>query len=174
MTTERSRNYLSIDPKPSAMYHGPIASNTHQTTREKHMSTLLEITVKRWADVIEENERDKALITPEQLKTWEDFERKTTAKLKTIIENFDGQPLSDTDSDWLKDLGTTIENSKRVSRDELEAQKAEREEKERLRIQEEKERKEAEERKQAEVVQTKGRLFDMLGAKSNAPKLDKN
>lgn len=128
------------------------------------MSTLLELTVGRWAEVIKENEQDKDLITPEQLKSWQEFEKRTTGRLKSIITNYDGETLSATDKDWLQELSTTIDRSKRVTREELEAQKAARDEAERVRLQEEADRKAAEELKAKKVESTKGRLLDMLGS----------
>lgn len=125
-------------------------------------STLLEVTVERWAEVLEENEQDKHLVEPQQLKQWEDFAAKTTARIKKIISEYSGDALTDTDRDWLKDLGQTIESSKRVPREELEKKKAEREEAERLRLQEEKERKEAELKRQKEVELTKSKLLGKL------------
>lgn len=126
------------------------------------MSTLLELTVGRWAEVIKENEQDKDLITPEQLKSWEDFEKRTTGRLKSIISNYDGETLSATDKDWLQELSTTIDRSKRVPREELEAQKIAREEAEKARLQEEADRKAAEELKAQKVEGTKDRLLGML------------
>lgn len=127
-------------------------------------STFLEMAVKRWKDVLEENEKDKDLISEEQLKSWEEFRDRTSARFREIIEKLpetDGV-LSDSDSDWIKDLSRTIDKAKRVPRDELEAQKAARDQAERDRLAEEQRKKEAAERKQADLANTRDRLLDEL------------
>lgn len=127
------------------------------------MSTLLEITVNRWAEVRSENEKDKELVAPEQRKSWEEFEARTTTRLKKIIEGYDGAVLSDTDKDWLQDLTTTIDKAQRVTREQLEEKKRLREEAETRRIEEERLQKEAAERKQQELLTTKKSLLSKLG-----------
>jgi len=127
------------------------------------MSTLLEITVQRWAAVMEENERDKDLVSADVVESWEGFKVKTTEQLRTIIENYDGAELSETDSDWLTNLTRTIDSSKQVSREDLEAQKLEREAAEAQRLEEEEQKRLAEERRSAKVQNTKANLLGMLG-----------
>lgn len=127
------------------------------------MSTILELAVASWQEVRSENERDKELVAPEERKQWEDFEAKTTARIKAIIEGYDGSVLSDTDKDWLSDLEKTIKRAQRVSREDLEEKKRLREEAEAARIEDERLRKEAEEAKKREVAETKKALLGKLG-----------
>ncbi len=127
------------------------------------MSTALTLTVNKWAEVRRENDRDKHLIEPEQLEAWEKFEEKTTADLKAIIARYDGEKLSDSDEQYLRELNSTIDNATRVSSEELQAKKEAREEAERQRLEEERLRKEAEDRKKKEVENLKGSLLDQLG-----------
>lgn len=127
-------------------------------------STFLETAVKRWKDVLEENEKDKDLIEPDQLKSWEEFRDRTSARFKEIITKLpetDGV-LSDSDEDWIKDLSRTIDKAKRVSRDELQAQKIARDQAEADRLAEEQRKKDAAERKQADLANTRDRLLSEL------------
>jgi len=127
-------------------------------------STFLEMAVKRWKEVLEENERDKDLIDPEQLKSWEEFRDKTSERFRTIITKLPETKgtLPDSDEDWIKDLSRTIDKAKRVPRDELEAQKRAREEAEAARLAEEQRKADAETRRQAELASTRDRLLGEL------------
>jgi len=125
--------------------------------------TSLEIVVNKWADVRAENERDKELIDPEQREGWEKFEKQTTAKLKEIIQGYDGNELTDTDKDWLQQLMQTIEKARQVSREELEKQKEEREAEEARKRQEAIDLKAAEERRAQEIETAKSGLLGLLG-----------
>ena len=127
------------------------------------MSTILELIVDKWATVRAENERDKELVTDEQRTQWEDFEAKTTARLKTIVQGYDGVQLSDTDTDWLRNLDKTIDRADRVDRESLEQKNAAREEAARKKAEEERQRLEAEKRKAEKLKETKAGLLGKLG-----------
>jgi len=126
------------------------------------MSTVLEIAVTRWAEVLKENERDKQYLEPQQREQWEAFEQKTTPKLKEIIENYNGEELAQSDSDWLNGLMSAIEKAQRVSEDELVQKKAARDAAEVQRLEDERQAKLAEERKQKELQSTKSSLLGKL------------
>lgn len=128
------------------------------------MSAIIEIAVNQWAEVVKENDADKEFVTTQQRNDWEEFKARTTERLKSIIESYDGNLLSQTDEHWLQTLGKTISDSKRVSRDELIENKRKREEEERQRIEDERLKKEAEERKAAQVEETKSKLLGLLGS----------
>jgi len=125
--------------------------------------TYLELAVSRWAAVRAENEVDKQYITQDQREKWEEFESKTTTKLKEIIENFDGNELSDSDKDWIRDLDETINKASRVSQEDLIKAKEEREAAEAKRLADEKLAAEAEKRRLKELETTKGSLLGKLG-----------
>ena len=122
----------------------------------------LQIVIDRWADVVKENNADKDLIDEQQRVEWEEFEKKTTERLRAIVNGYDGGELKQTDSDWLADLERTISRADRVDRETLEARKAAREEEELRKQEEERLRLEAEERKRQEVANTKASLLDKL------------
>jgi len=126
------------------------------------MSTVLEIAVTRWAEVVKENERDKQYLEPQQREQWEAFEQKTTPRLKEIIKNYNGDELAQSDSDWLTGLMTAIEKAQRVEEEELIRKKEERDAAEAKRKEDEHQRKLAEERKQKELQSTKSSLLGKL------------
>jgi len=126
------------------------------------MSTVLEIAVNRWADVVKENERDKQYLEPQQREQWEAFEQKTTPRLKEIITNYNGEELAQSDSDWLNGLMSAIDKAQRVSEDELIQKKAARDAAEAKRLEDERLAKLAEERKQKELENTKSGLLGKL------------
>lgn len=122
----------------------------------------LQIVINRWADVVKENNADKDLVDEQQRVEWEKFEKKTTERLRAIVNGYDGGELKQTDSDWLANLERTISRADRVDRETLEARKAAREEEERRKQEEERLRLEAEEQKRQEVANTKASLLDKL------------
>lgn len=122
----------------------------------------LQIVINRWADVVKENNADKDLIDEQQRVEWEEFEKKTTERLRAIVNGYDGGELKQTDSDWLANLERTISKADRVDRETLEARKAAREEEELRKQEEERLRLEAEEQKRKEVATTKASLLDKL------------
>lgn len=122
----------------------------------------LQIVINRWADVVKENNADKDLIDEQQRVEWEEFEKKTTERLRAIVNDYDGGELKQTDSDWLANLERTISKADRVDRETLEARKAAREEEELRKQEEERLRLEAEEQKRKEVANTKASLLDKL------------
>lgn len=122
----------------------------------------LQIVINRWADVVKENNADKDLIDEQQRVEWEEFEKKTTERLRAIVNGYDGGELKQTDSDWLANLERTISKADRVDRETLEARKAAREEEELRKQEEERLRLEAEEQKRKEVANTKASLLDKL------------
>lgn len=117
-------------------------------------SALLETTIDRWDKCREENEADKHLATPEQRKAWEDLNEATSLRLRAIVEEFDGH-LSEKHRSYLISLNEMIDSAERVSREDLEAAKAKREEEERL-------AEEAKRRRAAELVETKKNLLEKL------------
>lgn len=125
-------------------------------------SVLLEDIVTRWSEIREENNADKELLTPKERKSWEEFEEKTNTQLADIINRYDGDLLSDTDRDWLQDLGRIMDGAKHVPREELEADKKAREEEKARKDEEERQRREAEELKKIEVETTKSTLLSKL------------
>lgn len=122
----------------------------------------LQIVIDRWADVVKENNADKDLVDEQQRVEWEEFEKKTTERLRAIVNGYDGGELKQTDSDWLANLERTISKADRVDRETLEARKAAREEEELRKQEEERLRLEAEEQKRKEVANTKASLLDKL------------
>lgn len=122
----------------------------------------LQIVINRWADVVKENNADKDLVDEQQRVEWEKFEKKTTERLRAIVNGYDGGELKQTDSDWLANLERTISRADRVDRETLEARKAAREEEELRKQEEERLRLEAEEQKRQEVANTKASLLDKL------------
>ena len=122
----------------------------------------LQIVIDRWAEVVRENTADKDLVDEAQRVEWEKFEKKTTDRLKAIVNAYDGTELKQMDSDWLANLERTISRADRVDRETLEARKVAREEAERRKQEEERLRLEAEERKRQEVAKTKASLLDKL------------
>lgn len=122
----------------------------------------LQIVIDRWADVVKENNADKDLVDEQQRVEWEKFEKKTTERLRAIVNGYDGGELKQTDSDWLANLERTISQADRVDRETLEARKAAREEEELRKQEEERLRLEAEEQKRKEVANTKASLLDKL------------
>ena len=122
----------------------------------------LQIVIDRWAEVVKENTADKDLVDEAQRVEWEKFEKKTTERLKAIVNAYDGTELKQTDADWLANLERTISRADRVDRETLETRKAAREEAERQKQEEERLRLEAEERKRQEVANTKASLLDKL------------
>ncbi len=122
----------------------------------------LQIVIDRWAEVVRENTADKDLVDEAQRVEWEKFEKKTTDRLKAIVNAYDGTELKQMDSDWLANLERTISRADRVDRETLEARKVAREEAERQKQEEERLRLEAEERKRQEVAKTKASLLDKL------------
>lgn len=122
----------------------------------------LQIVIDRWADVVKENNADKDLVDEQQRVEWENFEKKTTERLRAIVNGYDGGELKQTDSDWLANLERTISKADRVDRETLEARKAAREEEELRKQEEERLRLEAEEQKRKEVANTKASLLDKL------------
>lgn len=122
----------------------------------------LQIVIDRWAEVVKENTADKDLVDEAQRVEWEKFEKKTTERLKAIVNAYDGTELKQTDADWLANLERTINRADRVDRETLETRKAAREEAERQKQEEERLRLEAEERKRQEVANTKASLLDKL------------
>lgn len=127
------------------------------------MSAILETTVERWIKVREENENDKQLVGKEDRKRWEKFEDEVSNRLKEIIEKYDGGTIPDSDMDWLRNLNVSIDQAKRVSRQELEEQKKAEEEAEKLRREEEARKLEAEEKKKHQLESTKKSLLNRLG-----------
>lgn len=126
------------------------------------MSTVLEIAVNRWAEVVKENERDKQYLEQQQREQWEAFEQKTTPKLKEIIQNYNGEELAQSDSDWLNGLMSAIDKAQRVGEEELIQKKADRDAAEAKRLEDERQAKLAEERKQKELQNTKSGLLGKL------------
>lgn len=122
----------------------------------------LQIVIDRWAEVVKENTADKDLVDEAQRVEWEKFEKKTTERLKAIVNAYDGTELKQTDADWLANLERTINRADRVDRETLETRKAAREEAEHQKQEEERLRLEAEERKRQEVANTKASLLDKL------------
>ena len=125
-------------------------------------NAALQIVIDRWADVVKENNADKDLVDEQQRVEWENFEKKTTERLRAIVNGYDGGELKQTDSDWLANLARTISKADRVDRETLEARKAAREEEELRKQEEERLRLEAEEQKRKEVANTKASLLDKL------------
>lgn len=120
-------------------------------------SLLLEATISRWEKCREENEADKHLATPEQREAWDQLNQSTTQELLAIVEGFDGS-LTREDKKYLIALNEMIDSAERISREELEAAKAKRDEEERL-------AKEAERRRAAEINKTKKTLLEKLAPK---------
>ena len=126
------------------------------------MSVLLQTTTDRWVEVIQENDADLELIPEKDQKQWLTFKDEVTTRLKAIVSTYSGGELSESDTDWLRNLNNTFDRAKRVEREVLIKQKEERDEAERKRIEEENRIKEEEKRRQAEVVELKNSLLSKL------------
>lgn len=126
------------------------------------MSVLLQTTTDRWVEVIKENDADFELITEKDQQQWLKFKDEVTVKLKEIVKNYSGGELTESETDWLRNLNSTFDRAKRVQRETLVKQKEERDEAERQRIEEERRIKEEEERRQAEVAALKNDLLSKL------------
>lgn len=126
------------------------------------MSVLLQTTTDRWVEVIKENDADLDLITEKDQEQWLKFKGEVTTRLKAIVSTYSGGELSESDTDWLRNLNNTFDRAKRVERDVLIKQKEERDEAERNRLEEERRIKEEEERRQAEVSELKNNLLSKL------------
>lgn len=126
------------------------------------MSVLLQTTTDRWVEVIKENDADLELITEKDQQQWLKFKGEVTTKLKEIVKNYSGGELTESDTDWLRNLNNTFDRAKRVEREVLVRQKEERDEAERLRIEEERRIKEEEERREGEAAALRNTLLSKL------------
>lgn len=126
------------------------------------MSALLSTITERWISVIKENDADLELVTEQDQKQWIKFKEEVSGRLKTIIKGYTGDDLSDSDTDWLRNLNNTFDRANHVDRAELLEKKKAREEALRKKIEEEERIKAEEERRQAEVSELRSSLLSKL------------